>query len=406
MTTPSGVTSAMRWASACSTAPDTGLAARQVAEALRAELGGGAIDLALAFFTAPHVQSAPALAEALRRGLSPGCLMGASARGVISSEHEIETGAALTVIAARLPGVEVHPFVLMNEAWGDAASDPLECARAAPGAPGAELVVLLGDPFSLDVERVLAAFNRQAAGVRVVGGMASAAARPRSNALVLNDWVAQEGGVAVAFKGAIRADVVVSQGCRPIGPPLEVTRADGNVVIELDGQPALERTEQVLLELPERERDRLRLGLYVGRPARRGAEGRGDYLIRNLLGADRERGVIAIGDRVSAREKLRLHVRDAETAREDLELLLSPQVFDRPPLGALVFACNGRGTGLHGRPDGDIAILRDALGGPLPAAGMFCAGEIGPVGERNFLHGQTASIALVRAREASAGSAG
>ncbi|TMQ55199.1 MAG: hypothetical protein E6K72_06820, partial [Candidatus Eisenbacteria bacterium] len=188
----------------------------------------------------------------------------------------------------------------------------------------------------------------------------------------------------------------VSQGCRPVGPPLEVTKADGNVVIELDGQPALERAEQVLRGLSPVERERLSRGLYIGRPARRGAEGRGDYLIRNLLGADRDRGVIAIGDRVAEREKLRIHVRDAGTAKEDLELLLSPQAFDTPARAALVFACNGRGRGLYGRPDGDISILRSSLGDALPAAGMFCAGEIGPVGEKNFLHGHTACIALMR----------
>src|SRR5437867_1493078 len=176
----------------------------------------------------------------------------------------------------------------------------------APGAAGAELVMLLGDPFSLDIQGVLAAFNRHAPGVRVVGGMASAGVRPHSNRLFLNDWEAHEGGVGLALQGALSVDVVVSQGCRPIGPPLEVTRAEGSVVIELDGQPALERAEQVLRELSPGDRGRLRQGLYVGRPARGGAAGRGDYLIRNLLGADRERGAIAIADHIAEREKLRL----------------------------------------------------------------------------------------------------
>src|SRR5205823_3721573 len=122
-------------------------------------------------------------------------------------------------------------------------------------------------------------------------------------------------------------DVVVSQGCRPIGPPLSVTRAQGNVLIELDGQPALTRFEQVLQSVAERERQALENGLYVGRPARSAATGRGDYLIRNLLGADRDKGIVAIGDQVAERDHVRLHVRDAETAREDLELLLMPQAF-------------------------------------------------------------------------------
>ena len=386
----------MRWASAASTAPDPVEASGEVADALNRALGESPLDLLLVFLSAAHVPAAEAILDVLRLRLEPKCSIGGSARGIVTAAHELENEPALSVIGARLPGVEVHPFVLMNAGWTAASQDAVEFARHAPHVENAELVILLGDPFSLDVERVLAGFNRFAPGVRVVGGMASAGVSPHSNALILNDWVAHEGGVAVGLSGALRVDVVVSQGCRAIGPPLEVTRADTNLVIELDGQPALERAEQVLRDLPDSERERLANGLYLGRPARGDASGRGDYLIRNLLGADRDRGILAVGDHVLAHEKVRLHVRDAETAREDLEMLLTPQAFDSHASAALLFACNGRGRGLYGRPDGDIRPLEEALGGAVPAAGMFCAGEIGPVGEKNFLHGHTASIAIVR----------
>jgi small ligand-binding sensory domain FIST len=391
-----GAVGAMRWASASSTLEDSAEAARAAAGTARASIGEGPIDLALAFFSASHAAAAESVAEALRTVLQPGCLMGASARGIVSSRHEVESDPALSLLVARLPGVELHPFVLMNAGWLAAAGDEKEFARHAPHALGAELVVLLGDPFSLHIERVLEGFNRFAPGLRVVGGMASAGMSPHSNALILNDWVAREGGIGLALHGALRVDVVVSQGCRPVGPPIQVTRAEQNFLIELDGQPALERCEEVLRELPDAERERLAGGLYLGRPVRGEASGPRDYLIRNLLGADRERGVIAVGDAVNEHERVRLHVRDAVTAREDLEMLLSPQPFDSAASAALLFACNGRGRGLYGRPDGDIAVLQDALGGAVPAAGMFCAGEVGPVGERNYLHGHTASIAIVR----------
>ena len=393
---------APRWASATSTATDTHVAVAEVAEQVAGELGAGPLDLVLAFFTAAHVRGAERAAAVLRERLKPRCLLGASGHGIVTTEHELEGAAAFTVLAGRLPGVELAPFVLLAESWSEAANDPAEFARLAPGATGAELVLMFGDPFSLDIERVLAGFNRHAPGLRVVGGMASAGPRAGANHLFLNDWVSSEGGVAVALGGAVRVDVIVSQGCRPVGPPLEVTRAQGNLMIELDGQPALERAEQVLQEIPDEERDRLQHGLYIGRPVRPGASGPGDYLIRNLLGADREHGVIAVGDLVGERERVRLHVRDAQTAREDLEMLLSPQAFDSRAEAALLFACNSRGRGLYGKPDGDIGILQDALGGAVPAAGMFCAGEVGPVGGKNFLHGHTASIALIRSGPAPA----
>ncbi len=389
---------AMRWASADSRAEDAATAANEACEAIAAQLGDGPLDLALVFLSAHHVAHAEAIATAVRRRLAPATLLGGSARGIVTAAHEIESAPALALLAARLPGVALHAFVLVGEAWADAYENPGVFAELAPQAKGAELVLLLGDPFSLDVESVLASFDRHAPGTRVVGGLASAAVRPGGNALLLNDWVSDQGGVALAFKGALRADVIVSQGCRPVGPALEVTEVEQHMILALDGRPALERAEEVLRGLPETERARLANGLYVGRPVKGDASGRGDYVIRNLLGADRDRGVIAIGDRAVVHERIRLHVRDAATAREDLEMLLSPQPFDRPASAALLFACNGRGSGLFGSPDVDIATLQSALGGAVPVAGMFCAGELGPVGERNLLHGHTASIAILRPR--------
>ena len=396
----------MRWAASHSLDPDPIAAVEQASALVRAELGEGPVDLAVAFFTR-HLATPPeAVPDTLRRALSPKCRIGVSAGAVVATDREIEQGPAVSLIAARLPDVEVHPFVLETSSWGEGMDDPLEFARHTRGLERAELVVLFGDPFSLDIERTLRAFNRHAPGVRVVGGMASAGVRPHSSLLALNDWTSPEGGVAVALRGALRVDVVVSQGCRPIGPPLAVTRADQNFILELDGQPALERTEQVLRSLPESEHAHLKHGLYMGRPARGAASGRGDYLIRNLLGADRDRGAIAVGDRVTEQEQVRLHVRDATIAREDLEMLLSPQAFDTHAEAALMFSCNGRGKTFFGEAHRDIRTLQDALNGPVPTAGFFAAGEIGPIGDHNHLHGQTASIAIVRSKAAYSKSSG
>ena len=388
----------MRWASADSRLSNPAAAAASATSALREELGDGSLDLVLAFVSGPGPERTSTAAETLRRELPATTFAAVSARGVVTREHEVEHGEALSAVAARLPGVEVKPFLLTQDLWAEPIATEAEFDLRAPGARGAELVIVLGDPFSLDMERVLGLFNRWVPGVRVVGGLASAAAKPGGNTLVLNDWTAHEGGVAIALHGALRADVVVSQGCEPIGPPLDVTHAEDNLIFTLDGQPAVERIEQVLRAVPENERDRLKQGLYLGRPARGDASGRGDYLIRNLLGADRDRGALAVADVVGLREKVRLHVRDGRAAQEDLDMLLSPQAFDTAASGALLFACNGRGQELFGAPDRDITTLQHAMKAAAPCAGMFCAGELGPVGERNFLHGHTASIAIVRPR--------
>lgn len=391
-------TGRMCWASAASRLDEPAAAAEQVARELRAQLGEMLPDLVLAFVSGPGTSRTSSATEALRAALPATTFAAVSARGVVTREHEVEQGIALSVVAARLPGVDVRPFLLMQDAWAEPVENAQDFDLRAPGVRGAELVLLVGDPFSLDLDRVLGLFNRWAPGVRVVGGLASAASRPGGNTVVLNDWIAHEGGFAIALHGALRADVVVSQGCEPIGPPLDVTHVEDNLILTLDGQPAVERIEQVLRDVPESERGRLQQGLYVGRPARGEASGRGDYLIRNLLGADRDRGALAVADVIGQREKIRLHVRDARAALDDLHMLLSPQAFDTAPSGALLFACNGRGRALFGEPDRDIRTLQEALPKSAPCAGMFCAGELGPVGERNFLHGHTASIAIIRPR--------
>lgn len=388
----------MRWASAWSPRATLDAALEECVPELQAALGDGPVDLLLVFVSGSLTRHTERLREQLKQRLQAFTIAGVTARGVVTREHEVEGGSGLSLIAARLPDVAVRPFLLMPEVWREPIDDEQTFEQVAPGLRGAELVVLLGDPFSLDVERVLRLCDRFAPGVRIVGGLASAGLKPRENSLFLNDWQAHEGGIALAFHGAVRADIVVSQGCEPVGPPLDVTHVEQNIILTLDGQPALERAEQVLRELPESRRRSLEQGLYVGRPARGDASGRGDYLIRNLLGADRERGALAVADRIGPREKIRLHVRDAHAAVEDLEMLLSPQSFDTRASGALLFACNGRGRQLFGAPDRDISLLQQALGGGVPVAGMFAAGEIGPVGERNFLHGHTASIAILRPR--------
>ncbi len=135
-------------------------------------------------------------------------------------------------------------------------------------------------------------------------------------------------------------------------------------------------------------------GLHIGRVINEYQEafGRGDFLVRNVIGAD-ESGSIAITDQIRIGVTVQFHVRDAETADEDLRSLLAELEGDTHYEGALLFTCNGRGTRLFSKPDHDVQALRDALG-PLPVAGFFAMGELGPVGGQNFVHGFTASIAL------------
>ena len=191
----------------------------------------------------------------------------------------------------------------------------------------------------------------------------------------------------------IRIRALVSQGCRPIGNVYAVTRAEGNVIHELGGRPPLQRLQELVGTLSPEDRELVGRGLHVGRviDEYKAELGRGDFLIRGVMGVDPQSGALAVGDRIEVGETIQFHVRDAATADEDLRTLLQREA--EPAAGALLFTCNGRGSRLFSVPDHDASLVSEKLGG-LPLAGFNCAGEIGPVGGKNFLHGFTASIAL------------
>jgi small ligand-binding sensory domain FIST len=207
---------------------------------------------------------------------------------------------------------------------------------------------------------------------------------------VLDGDVREHGAVGVFLDG-VEVRPVVSQGCRPIGQPFVVTRAHGNFVEELGGRPALDRLRELAEGLDEQEQELVRRGLHLGVVVdeHQSAFGRGDFLVRNIVGADRASGALGVGDQVDVGQTVQFQVRDAGAADEDLRSLLA----DTTASAALVFTCNGRGQHLFGMPDHDAGVVAELLG-PIPAAGAFCAGEIGPIGGRNFLHGFTASLAL------------
>ena len=331
--------------------------------------------------------------------LKPGVLLGCTAEGVIGGKKEIENEPAISLVTARLPGVQITPFMLQpgSNEWQSMLLSPGEFCRAVDVPADAQLFMLLADPFSIPIDDVLHAFTTCYPGIPMVGGMASGALRPNGNVLIANDFLTRQGAVGLAFSGNLRVDIIVSQGCRPIWRPFKVQSAHRNIIYNLDGRPPLAWLQDLIPELPEEDRTLLQNGLFVGRAIDPAPDemGRGDFLVRGLMGIDQENGSITIGDSVMEGETIQFHLRDAITAQEDLEMLLIPQMFRKPPSGGLLFTCNGRGTRLYDHPDGDISIIQKSIQ-DVRLAGFFCAGEIGPIANQNFIHGQTASLALFR----------
>lgn len=228
----------------------------------------------------------------------------------------------------------------------------------------------------------------------MIGGNASAARGPGGNRLVLDRRIHTDGAVGVLLGPGVEIETVVSQGCRPIGRPYIVTRAERNQLLELAGEPALARLIEMSRRMSEDEIDSINAGLHLGRviDEKKLDFGRGDFLVGGVLGADEASGAIVVDHLVEVGSTVQFHIRDAATADEDLRQLLDGRRAD----GALLFTCNGRGVQLFDAPDHDAGVLHERVG--APAAGFFAAGEFGPVGHRNFLHSFTASVALFRDR--------
>jgi small ligand-binding sensory domain FIST len=153
----------------------------------------------------------------------------------------------------------------------------------------------------------------------------------------------------------------------------------------------------MVADLPPRDQELLRHGLLLGRAISEYKDRfeRGDFLVTNLAGADEGTGAIAVNGDMRVGQTVQFHVRDAASADEDLSLLLSALPASEPAAGALLCSCNGRGTRLFDAPDHDVRAANRAMP-QTPVAGFFAAGELGPVGGHNFVHGHTASCALFR----------
>jgi len=356
-------------------------------------LGDSKPDLAVVFASGSHLAAPEALLEGVHGALGPRALVGCGAGGVLGASRELESGTAVAVWASVFGGAgEASAF--HASASGEGPDGQLEGLPELEGATGA---IVLSDPYSFPTDAALSEFAERSPTVPVLGGIASARTEEGTGALFFGDQVCEEGAVGVTLRG-VEMLPCVSQGAAPFGREVTITAAEGNVIHELAGRPALEMVERIVAELPPRERALVAAGLLIGIVIDSGKPEyeQGDFLVRGVLGADPASGSLVVGAAVREGQVLRLQARDAKSADEDLRRALrlrTEALAGKPAAGALVFSCNGRGRAMFGTPDHDAALVDRELGG-APAAGFFAAGEIGPVGARSFLHGFTATVAV------------
>jgi small ligand-binding sensory domain FIST len=380
------------FAAAMSQHPDFAVATGDVVGRVLEALGDpeNPPDLAMLFVTPVHAAVLKEIVTTVNATLRPASMLGCAAVSVVGGEKEVERGPAISLWAGRTgPVTPFHldvaqsPDGLTFTGWPEAIPDD------------ASALLLLPDPFSFPTDDLLRRMAEDRPGLPVVGGMASIARRPGENRLVIDDRVVTTGAVGTFLGPQVEVATVVSQGCRPVGSPFVVTRAEQNIVYELAGRSAVERLQEVAADLPDEDRELLADLVQIGRVIDENKLdfGPGDFLVRGVIGADPNSGALRVGDIVDVGSTAQFQVRDATTADQELRKMVDGMSAD----AALVFTCNGRGTHLFPEPDHDAQVVSESLGG-APVAGMFCAGELGPIGGHNFMHGFTASVVLLSVR--------
>ena len=381
----------MQFASATSSLSDGPDAIRDVLDQVGSHMGADRVDLAVVFTYNHDLDLWNDVGGRLRAAFPSAVTIGCTAEGCIGDGRELERQSSVSLMIASLPGVETHPFHLSQDGIEES-----EWTKDLPGSDVKPVYIALGEPFSIDMRRVLADLEVSHSGQPVLGGMASAGHRPGHNRLLLDGVVHEEGLVGLALHGDLEVTAVVSQGCRPIGRPYVVTQGEANIIRRMRNRSAMGVLQAVAPGLPSEDQDLLKHGIFIGRAIDeyKRSLGRGDFLINAVVDADKDSGALAIAGEAKTGTTVQFHVRDAASADEDLREMLGP-LADDGYAGALLFSCNGRGTRMWDVPGHDGGVLHQTVG-ELPVAGCFCAGEIGPIGGRNFIHGYTAVLCLFR----------
>ncbi len=364
-------------------------AVRAAAQKLRTELGGSAT-IAFAFFSPDYLPHLEDFADTIRVDGHVLDMVGCTTNGFVIDAVETETGSGFSLLALKSVDTEIAVHELTNSL--------VESAEGAEfwqrNLPAMQSWIVIANPFGFGIDDWLTEWNLAFPGVPTVGGLASGG-REAEQIAVFRNGRQIDGGILVGLKGALQLVPAVSQGCKPIGEPLPVTKAEDNIIFALGSRPAYQALETAFQSLSETERSHAQGNLFAGIASTEYVEDfqPGHFLVRNIIGADPDSGAVVIAGIPRVGQTVQYQLRDRQSAHSDLRRVLKQAATGTTPVASLLFSCAGRGSGFFGKPNHDAAMLAEILG-PHPSAGFSCNGEIGPVAGRNCAHGYTASCAI------------
>ena len=385
----------MKWASAISESENVEEAVSECAESIKSVVGNSP-DLVFVFPSFNFSGQFKDISNALSQHFENSVIMGCSGNGVIGAGREVEHTPGFAMCAAELPEVEITPFHISDSDLPDGDDPPNKWENVlGVSRESRPNFVLLADPFSVRGENLLMGMDYAYPDCKIVGGLASGGTQPGSNALYLNNITYDHGIAVVALSGNIEISTIVAQGCKPIGSLSRITKCERNILEELDGRSPFDVLGETYNELHEEDKKLFQNSLFLGvvMDPFESNPGIGDFLIRNIVGANPDAGQLAVGQMLREGQLVQFHLRDAQTSTENLSNMLEEyqSTSFESETGALMFSCLGRGKYLYGEADHDTDLFREKIGN-LPLTGFFCNGEIGPVSGSTFLHGYTSSF--------------
>lgn len=392
----------MIWNSALSIEPSPARAIEIAARNAVAPLQGTPPDIAFFFIGGYNTSDYEKAGAAALDATGARHLLGCTAGGVLGGGHEVERRPSVSVTVASLPDVALKLFHMETDDCPDGDASPAQWHEKLGVPPASKpTFIVLPDPFTSDAQRLVDGLDYAYPASVKVGGLASAGSREGMNRLYCDRNAHRTGAVGVALSGNIEVDTAVAQGCKPVGVPGKITKAQGPFLMEVNGRPAIEFVREQVSSMSDDEKELARVALFLGiamDPFRDTPPEHGDFLVRNIMGFDADRGFVAVGAQLATGRQVQLHVRDKQTSIDDLVAVLGRTSHRAGnSAGALLFSCLGRGRHLYGEADKDSKLFRSVVG-EVPLGGFFCNGEIGPVGGGTYIHGFTSSFGLFRER--------
>jgi len=357
----------------------TGADWRRTAAKCLEQIGSGFGSLGFVYATDVLADDFGSILEMLKRGTGVANWVGTVGTGVLATGREYMDQPAMAVMVGDFDPASFRILSSMRSA-ADIAQASVRCESGE-----GNFAVVHADPRNAEVGALINGLAAKVESGFLVGGLTSSRK--------LNPQVAgqiTEGGISgVVFTEEVAVATRLSQGCSPIGPKRVITECQRNIILSIDGKPALEVLREDLGERAGKDMNRIGGHIFVGLPI--AGSDTGDYLVRNLLGIDPQSKLIAIGDLVRQDQQVMFCRRDVDSAVEDMNRMLASikkGLFGKPR-GGVYYSCLARGPNLFGTNSEELGLIRDALG-EFPLVGFFCNGEI----SHNRLYGYTGVLTL------------